>query len=90
MQNIDNLDNPRNNLRKDEENTMAPAGFKNLDQCNAFNRLKRIAPIDLKQALSVERIENSNIPAGGGLMFNYAAKAINDEVIDLFEELAEE
>ena len=90
MQNIDNLDNPRNNLRKDEENTMAPAGFKNLDQCNAFNRLKRIAPIDLKRALSVERIENSNIPAGGGLMFNYAAKAINDEVIDLFEELAGE
>lgn len=90
MQNIDNLDNTRNNLRKDEENTMAPAGFKNLDQCNAFNRLKRIAPIDLKHALSVERIENSNIPAGGGLMFNYAAKAINDEVVDLFEELADE
>jgi glucose-6-phosphate isomerase len=69
---------------------MAPAGFKNVDQCNTFNTLKKIAPCDLKQELTVERIENSTIPAGGGLIFNYAAKAIHDEVIDCFEELAEE
>ena len=66
--------------------------YKNLDATKAYEGLRKIdgKGISLKRLLTPERIAAYSIPAGGGLTYNYAAKRVNDEVLDGLQQLSDE
>lgn len=68
--------------------------FVNLDVCRAGNELiqwkKYHGVVDLKKVLSPQRIQRYTIPQAAGWIYNYAAKQVDDEVLDLLTRLAQE
>ena len=67
---------------------MSEPKYVNLDKTAAYNRLKQCVKPSLKALLSVERIKKNEIKAGGGLVYNYSAKAVTDEIVDILAELS--
>ncbi len=69
--------------------------FANLDTTEAYRKLKKeyssaAERLSLKKLLSAERITRFSIAAGGGLTYNYAAKQLDEKILDLLAELASE
>lgn len=65
--------------------------FKNLDASAAFGKLReQTTPRKLHELLTGERVEKCEIEAAGGLRYNYAAKQVDDKVLDLLQALADE
>lgn len=66
--------------------------FRNLDRCIHYRMLKDLAgrELDRFQSLRAETVQASNIPIGGGLTFNYAARGVSGEGLALLEKLANE
>ncbi|MDC7126177.1 MAG: glucose-6-phosphate isomerase [Spirochaetales bacterium] len=62
--------------------------FNNLDKTESFKKLQTLKKTSLKGLITPERIKNSQIEAGGGLTYNYSAKAVTDEIIKALGELA--
>ena len=64
------------------------------DKTNSYQKLISLAPsgkyFNFKNALSGERVKNSEVPIIKGLNFNWAAKAVNDEVLDVLQSLSDE
>ena len=65
-----------------------------LDKTAAYKRLMDLAPagknFDFKKALNPERVRNSSVPLAEGLSFNWAAKAVDEKILDALAALAEE
>ena len=71
------------------------ANWNNLDTLHAYKELKANGHrTDLRAALSGEggalRVQNYQIPMAAGLTYNYAAKQVDDEILAILEEIAEE
>ena len=70
------------------------ANWKNLDTLEAFGELKTKKKVSVKEVMSGEngaaRVKKYNVPMAAGLNYNYAAKAVDDEILDCFEKLAKE
>ncbi len=68
--------------------------WENLDKLGSYRKLQELAKADLAKEMSgesgAERVKTYSVPMAGGLTFNYAAKAVNKEVLDALAELAEE
>lgn len=65
--------------------------YGNLDTLSSYKELKELqSEIILKDVLTRERINEYSAPVGGGLVYNYAAKSVNDEIIDILQKLADE
>ncbi len=69
--------------------------WKNLDTLNAFGKLKGLnkrvcLPEVMAGAEGAARVAKYSVPMAGGLCYNFAAKAVDDEILDLLAELAEE
>jgi glucose-6-phosphate isomerase len=68
--------------------------YVNLDKTAAFGRLGALAggykKFDFLPALTPERIKKYEVPLGGGLVYNYAAKAVDDRVLAALRALGEE
>ena len=65
--------------------------FNNLDEADSFHRLEKLRPQkNLKDILTPGLVRGSSIPAGAGLVYNYAAKGITEEVLSGLSELAKE
>ena len=69
--------------------------WKNLDTLKAFDRLNALkGSVNLAEAMSGEggaqRVAKYSVPMAGGLNYNYAAKAVDDKVLDALRALAEE
>ncbi|WGK69663.1 glucose-6-phosphate isomerase [Candidatus Haliotispira prima] len=64
--------------------------FRNLDRCVHYRMLKNASIPKLQDVLTPESVKNSNIPIAAGLTFNYAARGVNNDIIDLLGKLAEE
>ena len=68
--------------------------WNNLDTVKAYEALKAVTPVKLAQVMSgengAERVKKYNIPMAVGMEFNYAAKQVDDEVLDTLKALAEE
>ena len=69
--------------------------WNNLDKLTAYKKLQALkGSVELKNAMAgesgKERVAKYSIPMGGGLCYNFAAKAVNDEIISALKELAEE
>ena len=64
--------------------------YNNLDRAAAFGELSSAAKVNLKDNLTAGRIKEANIPVGGGLTYNYAAKAVNESIVAILQKLADE
>ncbi len=65
--------------------------YQNLDTCKAYFELLSLPKLDIAQALAEngpDRVKRYEVPLGGGLQYNYAAKAVGEAVLTKLEELA--
>jgi glucose-6-phosphate isomerase len=70
------------------------AEWKNFDQLAAAGELENTGRVDLKAAMSgengAERVKKYHIPMAEGLDYNYAAKSVDDEILEKLVKLADE
>lgn len=68
--------------------------WKNLDTLTSFDEVKNAKRVSLKEVLTGEngaaRVKKYNVKMGVGLTYNYAAKQVDDEVLELLANLAKE
>lgn len=64
--------------------------YENLDKASSFAELKKQKAVDIRTALTRERIDSLSIKAGGGLEYNYAAMPVDEQTIDCFQKLSDE
>ena len=68
--------------------------WKNLDTLAAYGKLAEVAKVDLPSVMSgengAERVKNYSVPMGAGLVYNYAAKKVDADVLAALADLAEE
>ncbi len=64
--------------------------YNNLDRAAAFGELSSAAKVNLKDNLTAKRIKEANIAVGGGLTYNYAAKAVDESIVAILQKLADE
>jgi glucose-6-phosphate isomerase len=70
---------------------MEEVKYFNLDRSKNFEKLKAEKPFsNLKEVLSRKRIMDYSIACGGGLTYNFAAKSVDDHILDLLQSLSEE
>ena len=68
--------------------------WKNLDTLESYQELKNTARVNLKEVMSgengAERVKKYSVPMAEGMAYNYAAKAVDDQVLEALAKLAEE
>ncbi len=68
--------------------------WNNLDTLKSFEALKAAKPVVLKDVMSAEsgaaRVKEYSIPMAEGMCFNYAAKAVDDDILKILSDLAKE
>lgn len=68
--------------------------WKNLDTVSAYQELLKAAPVNLAEAMAGEkgadRVKKYSVPMAAGLTFHYAAKQVDDRVLETLVKLAEE
>ncbi len=68
--------------------------FNNLDTVSAYKKLLTLAPegknFDFRRILDGKRVESCKTMMAGGLQYSWAAKPVNDGVLELFQALADE
>ncbi len=62
----------------------------NLDATKSFAKLEGCKPFDIKKGLSAKRIDACTIAEAGSLKYNYAALPVDDHILDILQELADE
>ena len=73
---------------------METLNWKNLDTLKAFQDLKEVKPVVLKEVMSGEegafRVKTCSAPMAEGLSFNYAARPVDKDILEALKKLAEE
>ena len=68
--------------------------WSNLDTLASFQDLAKTERVNLAEVMSgengAERVKNYSIPMAAGLVYNYAAKQVDDQVLSALAKLAEE
>lgn len=68
--------------------------WKNLDTLNSYKELEACDKVDLASVMSGEngadRVKNYSVPMAEGLVYNYAAKAVDDKILEVIQKLADE
>ncbi|MGI6021440.1 MAG: glucose-6-phosphate isomerase [Lachnospiraceae bacterium] len=68
--------------------------WKNMDELSSFKKLEETSPVNLSEVMSgdsgAERVKKYSAPMAGGLVYNYAAKAVDDTIIDALSAFADE
>ena len=68
--------------------------WNNLDTLESFKELSNVKKVNLVEAMTgengAERVKNYSVPMAAGLAYNYAAKQVNDEVLEGLKKLAKE
>ena len=68
--------------------------WNNLDTLTSFKELLNVKKVDLTKVMSGEegavRVKNYNVPMAGGLTYNYAAKQVDEDVLEGLKKLAKE
>ena len=68
--------------------------WNNLDTLASYQELKDTAKVNLAEVMTGEngadRVKNYSIPMVEGLTYNYAAKAVDNQVLEVLAKLAEE
>jgi len=63
--------------------------YMDFDKTEAWKRLGAIR-FDYKKILDAGRVKSCELPLGGGLVFNWAAKAVDDKTLEALQALADE
>jgi len=66
------------------------AEFKNLDATRAYAKLAGLDRPSVARLLDAARVVACDIPAGAGLVFNWAATGVDERVLEALADLAEE
>ncbi len=70
------------------------ADWKNFDTLASYKELQSIARVNLKEVMSgesgAERVKKYAVKGAAGLTYNYAAKSVDDNILDALQKLAEE
>lgn len=71
---------------------MSAIQFNNFDTTTSYRQLQKLAatPILLRQELNSERVRSYQVAIGDILNYNYAAKKVNEAVMTVLQQLAEE
>ena len=70
---------------------MAKIRYENLDKTEAFRELRAGGKqVDLREALTADRVEKYVVNAGAGISYHYAAKQVDDGIIATLQALADE
>ena len=68
--------------------------WSNLDTIKAYDELGKISKVNLAEVMSGEngadRVKNYSVPMAAGMAYNYAAKQVDDEVLEALAKLAKE
>ena len=68
--------------------------WKNLDELQSYKDLEACKKVNLKEVMSgesgAERVKTYSVPMAEGLTYNYAAKAVDENVLDAIKKLASE
>lgn len=68
--------------------------WKNLDTVSAYQELSKVAPVKLAEVMAgesgAERVKEYSVPMAAGLTFHYAAKQVDDKVLEILAKLAQE
>ena len=68
--------------------------WNNLDTLASFKELEGVKKVNLAEVMAgengAERVKNYSVPMAEGLSYNFAAKKVNDEVLEGLKKLAEE
>lgn len=68
--------------------------WNNLDTLNSFKELSKLKKVSVKEVMTGEngakRAKEYSVPMACGMDFNYAAKAVDDDVLDALAALADE
>ena len=68
--------------------------WKNLDTLASYETLQNAGKVTVKEVMAGEsgaaRVKNYSVPMAAGLNYNYAAKAVNDEILTDLQALADE
>ena len=64
--------------------------WKNLDTLNSYGNLSEVDKVRLSEVMSADRVKSYSTPMAEGLTYNYAAKQVDDKVLDALEKLARE
>ena len=68
--------------------------FIDLDKCNAYKVLEGLAAagknFDFKKLLTEDRVKQCAVPLAEGLIFNWAAKAVDDKILGALQALSDE
>ena len=68
--------------------------WSNLDTIKAYEELGKVSKVNLAEVMSGEngasRVKNYSVPMAAGMAYNYAAKQVDDEVLEALAKLAEE
>lgn len=68
--------------------------WNNLDTVDSYQELSKVARVNLAEAMTgengTERVKKYSVPMAEGLVYNYAAKQVDDNVLTALAKLAEE
>ena len=68
--------------------------WNDLDTTTAYQKLFDVAPVNLAEVMSGEngadRVKKYSVPMAAGMAFNYAAKQVDEDVLEALAKLAEE
>lgn len=68
--------------------------WKNFDQLESYGKLESLEPVDIKTAMAGEngakRVEEYRVPMSNGMVYSFAAKNVDDKVLEVLQELADE
>ncbi len=78
-----------------KERMISMVSWKNLDELKSYEALQKdVTPVDLRLAMQgeagAERVGKYFVPMAAGLSYHYAAKAVDDKVLECLKALAEE
>ena len=68
--------------------------WNNLDTLESFKELSNVKKVNLAEVMTgengAERVKNYSVPMAAGMAYNYAAKQVDDDVLEAFKKLAKE
>lgn len=68
--------------------------WNNLDKLASYQELEKVGRVNLAEVMSgdngAERVKKYSVPMAEGMVYNYAAKQIDDEVLEVLAKLAKE
>lgn len=65
--------------------------WKNFDTLNSYKELLSLKDhVDVKKVLSAERVKTCSVPMASDMAYNYAAKQVDEDVLNVLQKLADE